>query len=535
MGTVEPTAQGPTDRPLEPAGRRSGPGGRLASIGVDEAPTERGSPDREAVLDVSAQTETSVARDGRGRSRLEPWVVALVIVAVVLLWTRVTGLGRSLWWDEALTARWYVRRELSLILDPDEYFANNHVLFTFLTTVTGRVLGTSEPVLRLWSVVPALASSGVLTAFLWRRVGRATAVLALTLVTASPFAARLTTDARGYGLTLLAGVVILAVTVRSAREATVADDVVVALAGAAGTLAFPPFVALYVAHVGVWWLRRREGRLRLAVATAAAGSLVLAVLRPLLPVMLERADRVGSNFSEPIGWFSPVLAPLRVLSEASWQPLAGGSPSVAAWVGTVLGLVGLGVLLRRDRELGWQLLAGLGGSVALLGVVGFHLADRYSVMMLPLAVTAIAATLAAGLDLLPDGRVARRAPTRAVAGLLLSAVMLVAAVPRVQFVTGVPVQAFAEASEDILSRDPTAIVVRRLHSGYAWYLGEDAPYERVGSSEELEEAFCGGEPPVAYAIHPDAEPEGPPPSCLDAATELRAPQQSGELVWYVRE
>lgn len=460
---------------------------------------------------------------------------ALVVVALALVWTRLTGLDRSLWWDEAFTARWYVRRELSLILDPTQYSANNHVLFTFLATVTSRLLGTSEPVLRLWSVIPALVASGGLTAFLWRRVGPPVAVLSLVLVTVSPFTARLMTEARGYGLTVLAATVILAVTVSRARHPSIGDDVAVAVAGAAGTLAFPPFVTLYLAHAGIWLLRREVGRVRLTLATATAGIVVLVVLRPLLPLMLERADRVGSNFSEPIGWLSPVLAPLRILSEGSWTPLTGGSATAAGWLGTLVGLVGLVLLVRRDRELGWQLLAGLGGSVALLGLVGFHLADRYAVMMLPLAVTAIAGGLAAGLELLPDGRVARRAPTRAVAGLLLSVGMLVAAFPSVQFVTGVPVQAFAEASDHILSEDPTAIVVRRLHSGYAWYLGEDAPYERVGSSEELEEAFCGGERPVVYARHPDEEPEGPPPSCLDEATERRARQQSGELVWYVLE
>jgi hypothetical protein len=353
----------------------------------------------------------------------------------------------------------------------------------------------------------------------------------LLVLTVSPFAAQLTTEARGYGLVVLAATVVFTVAMVQARHPTLAGDVTVAVAGVVGMLTFPPFVALHLAHTGVWLLTRTADRVRLVATTAAAGLVTLLVLRPLLPAMIERADRVGSNFSEQIGWASPVLGPLRILGGASLYPFTAGHVGVAVTVALVLGIIGLVATGFRDRELAIHLVAGLGGAIALLGLVGFHLADRYLLALLPHVVVAVAAGIVAVLHVLPPRN---GASPVTVAGLCVVVVALAVGIPAVQRVTLTPMQDFAGASADIASHDPTAVVVRRFHTGYAWYL-DGQPIARTGSSEELEERFCGGERPVVYAPHPDLEPPGAAPSCLDEATRHELPQlrEPGHIHWYV--
>ena len=79
-----------------------------------------------------------------------------VAVFVTLVASRLYGLGRSLWQDEAYTAWAYVVRGPDTIRLLDAYLPNNHLLYSWLTWQTSRVLGVTEPVLRLWAVVPAL-------------------------------------------------------------------------------------------------------------------------------------------------------------------------------------------------------------------------------------------------------------------------------------------------------------------------------------------------------------------------------------------
>jgi hypothetical protein len=468
------------------------------------------------------------------------WLAAAAVTSAALLVTRLTGLTRSLWWDEAFTAHRYVRGGAEIVFDPSQYFANNHVLYSLLASWTTDLLWRGDAVVRIWVVGPALLGAGIVLWWAWHRISPAVAVTATALLAISPLAARLQTEARGYGLVLLSASILLAVTSRGAdRPARWRDDLAVAAAGAVGMLTFPPVVTLYIAQTGVWFLRRPGHRLRLVALTATTGAVTALVLRPLFGPMLDNASSVGSRAADPITWWSPVIGPFTVLGGQSFDPALPGGRSVAVAVTIACGLVGLVALLLRSRalaadgatagfEVGLQLLAALGVSIALLGLVGFSLLDRYVTFTLP------AVTVAAAAGIVALARLAARHRPRLTAAVVLVVLTVagVASLDDVHAETTQPRQNFAGAAQAIDDLDPATVVVRRLHVGYAWYfenLGIDEV--RTDDAAEATAAFCDGPRPAVYVPDPDREPEGAP-DCLADATRRSVPQRRGEMVWY---
>jgi hypothetical protein len=459
------------------------------------------------------------------------WWVATAILAAVWLWTRLTGLSRSLWWDEVFTARRYVLGGAAEIFDPERYSANNHVLFSLLSSWTSRLLGTDEAVLRLWVVVPALAATAIVVWLLWRRLGPAVAVLALGLMTLSWFAAMVQTEARGYMLGALAGAALLTVSVTQAREPRWSGDLLAAGAGVVGMLAFSPVMMLYLSHAGVWLLTRRTHRIRLVVCTAAAGLVTGLVLRPLLSTMLAGADRVGSRRADPVTWWSPVIEPLGLVGGRGLEGVLPGPTWLGFWAAVVLGVLGLAVCFFRDRALALQLLAGLGGTIVLLGLVDFHLRDRYIAFLLPHVFAAMAVGAAAALGLL------RRGPSVWAGGaaVVVLFVLAVPSLPAVQHETNVPLQNFKEAAERMRAEDPATLVAPEPHQGYLYYLA-DLELTETDGQEELDEAFCEGERPAIWVHNPDREPDQEP-ACIDEARMETAAHRGarGQMQWWVLE
>lgn len=484
-------------------------------------------------MPVSLQSQTTTERPPTVRERAPGspvWWSLLAVIGSLLVWTRLTGIGRSLWWDEAFTANRYVRLGMEAILDPELYFANNHVLYSIVAHYSARWLGPSEAVLRLGSLVPALVSVALLVWLLWRRMGPPVAVLALALITTSSLAASLHTEARGYGLVLLTVTVLLAVPVVQHRRPTWGGDLLFAAAGVAATLTFAPAVTVYLAHAGLWLVLRSVHRLRLVVLTAAAGALTLLVLHGLLPMMLSRADQVGSRHAEPLRWWSPLSAAFHQQVGAGLQGALPGPGWLWASVAIAAGLLGLVVLLSRDRVLGWHVLVAVAAPVAVLAVMRFHPVDRYLAFLMPQAMTAAAVGLAAACGAV-GVRVGRRS---VVAVTVVCAVLLLFGVPAVERATTVPRQNFASVAQAVEDSDPAVIAIRNLHAGYAWYL-DDLEITMVDSAEALETAFCEGPRPAAYVPDPDREPEGPPPSCLDQARWIAFEMQRdpGEMGFYL--
>jgi mannosyltransferase len=456
------------------------------------------------------------------------WWVTAALTSGLLLWTRLTGLSRSLWWDEVFTAQRYVRGEFGVIFDAGAYSPNNHVLYSVLANLSASVFGISEVVLRLLVVVPALAGLGLLAWSAYRLVGTPLAVVVLGLATASPIAARFATEARGYGIVLLAATVMLVVTVHAARRPTWAADLAVAGAGLTAMLTFAPSVTLYLAHAGVWFLRRRLARLRLVLLTAASGVVTALVLSPLLPRMFEWSDEVGSRHGEPSSWSSPLVAPLRLLGGES---LGGALPAggLAAGIAVLLGIAGLVWLWPRASELALQVFAALTGTMVLLLLVGYHLVPRYLAFLLPHVLVAVAAGVVGLATWLCGGR---RALADGVT-IAVVAVLVILSYGAVQDQTNVPAQDFKGATAAVLAEDPAVIVSWDLHVGYHYYLGRDA-VKVVRDIDGVEAAFCRGPRPAVYLLHVRSEREEEP-SCLDQATRQEVEQRyyGGSMGWYV--
>lgn len=492
---------------------------------------------------TSTTTPSSPADPATSDRASLPWRVALVAFAVTLVVTRVAGLSRSLWWDEAFTANRYVR-DPATILDPELYNANNHVLFSYLSAWTSRLFGTDESVLRLWAVLPGLVAAGLLTWWLWRRWSPAVAVSTLAFTTLSWVATQLHTEARGYGLVLLCATVLLVVPA-GAPEGRRAwgGDLAVAAAGVIGMLTYAPFVMLYLVHTGVWFVTRQVGRLRLVVLTAAAGLVTLVVLRPLLAIMFDGADRVGSNHGDPVTWWSPVVAPLRLIGGQSLDALlpggaslpamrspAGSTPAqVAAALALVLGIAGLVAAWRQARPLLVHLVAGLGGSIVLLGAIGFHLLDRYLAFLVPHVAVAIGAGVVALVAVVPAARPQR---WQAIGVLTVLGLAAVGGLPHIWAQSVEPKQNFAGAAERIEALEPAVYVARNLHVGWAWYLDPDEVV-RVEGTEQADAEFCDGPRPAVYLLNPGGEPDDGP-SCLDEAELREVPERSAEgaMRWY---
>ena len=146
---------------------------------------------------------------GRRRSWV-PWLAAAAaVVAIAAVWARWPALGVSLWWDEAYSARQFIPFGPTKIIDPLYYLPNDHILFNLLAWATTAIVGTTEAILRFWSVVPALAAGGVIGWWGWRRHGPVVGVAAALFIVTSPVHLGLSVQARGYGLGFLAAALML--------------------------------------------------------------------------------------------------------------------------------------------------------------------------------------------------------------------------------------------------------------------------------------------------------------------------------------
>lgn len=479
-----------------------------------------------------------------------PVVAAAGIVLTVFTVLRARALTLPLWWDEAFTVQRYVREGPGTILNADAYVANNHVAFSFLTWVTTRFFGEGDVALRLMAFIPALVAVILILRYLTLRSTAVVAVIAGTLITTSTLWLTLSTQARGYGLVLLASTVMLLTVVNHDRRPRAGHDVTFAVAGGVAILTFPPAVAVYLAHAGMWLWRRPTRRMRLVIATASTGLVTALVYLPIIPLLLERSDRVGSRFAEPISWLSPILAPLQIAGGPSFgfgtglglapstgpvyllfgRPLSFGVGTATGIAAALVGVLGLVYVARRHSgALGAQLIAGLGGSIVLLAPFGFHLADRYLSFLLVHVLIAMTFGVAALLGVFA----AKPRINRAVVACLVA---LGLALPVTWPTANIPVQSFRPAALDALEarRDGAQLITDQYHVGFRVYL-PGIPVERAADQQTLDTLVCFGDGPRVYLRNPDVDSYRVP-ACLanSEPVSYRQQREPGQIdVWYL--
>ena len=101
-------------------------------------------------------------------ARALAWI-SILLAAVMLLWSRTTGLRVGFWNDEAFSAFYFIDHGPWAIFVgagvPAEYSLNNHRLFSLLAWATTAVLGPSEFAYRIGAVDPGLLTA--LTVSVW--------------------------------------------------------------------------------------------------------------------------------------------------------------------------------------------------------------------------------------------------------------------------------------------------------------------------------------------------------------------------------
>lgn len=225
----------------------------------------------------------------RATGRLEEGAVlaAVVVVAAALRWR---WLGQPVRYDEAVTWMEYASRPLPEALSLYD-LPNNHLFHTLLAHLSTDVLGPGVRTLRLPAYLAGVLTVPATWAVGRRLHGASAGLLAAALAAVSPVLVLFSTNARGYGMLVLAflALALLASELRHRSSPLLwsAFAVTAALAGWTMPAALYPAVA-----AGIWivWPARREEAVRplterlagLATAGVGAAGLTALLYAPVL-------------------------------------------------------------------------------------------------------------------------------------------------------------------------------------------------------------------------------------------------------------
>jgi hypothetical protein len=250
------------------------------------------------------------------------WPLAWMgLLALVLVWTRLVGLDQSLQHDEVFTVQHYV------IPGPDgilfgRYEPNNHVLFNWLTWVTTSLLGQSEALDRIWGVLPGLGAVAILGWWSWRRLGPWTAVAVVSFAVAAPLNLELVKQVRGYGLTSLAGVLLIVTADRVMIAQSRRNIAAWGVAGFIGICTHMMFVLAFLGSALALALIRANRR-TVALTVAVVGIAAAAFYGPLLGQMVGDFFQYYASTEDPSGYIASIgQLPLQIAADAGRPPLA---------------------------------------------------------------------------------------------------------------------------------------------------------------------------------------------------------------------
>jgi hypothetical protein len=459
------------------------------------------------------------------------WPLAWMgLLAVVLLWTRLVGLDQSFYQDEVFTVRQYV------IPGPDgflfsPYNPNNHLLFSWLTWITTSVLGQSEALDRIWAVFPGLAAVGLLGWWAWRRLGPWTAVIVVFIMTIAPLNLLLMKQARGYGLTSLAFVLLL---IASDRVLMAPSRRSFAAWGAAGFVGMAAHVVFTLAFLGsavglaLVVARRRT----VLVVVAMVGAAVAVFYAPLLSGMVDDfykyfattlpdksylAARGSSLGLVPVegphlAWHGPVTGPAD-LGAAGVELMVTGDSSSTCQSGCfrgadfvryalpALALIALGAVVLW-RAHGLRLLVLITMPLLLtftaLSVTGVFVVDRFLSHLLPAVAVLMAVAIAAIGSALWRTRLLRGVVVVLGSVLALSGLMQV--IDLNSRWVAVPFEDMKQVGAIVNQSGVEPVVTNSsAPDGLLFYIGEDI---RRLSVDELRALFCDRAATFVYVDHP---------------------------------
>jgi hypothetical protein len=433
---------------------------------------------------------------------VERWLPAALIAAsgLTLVWSRLIGISQSLWYDELNTLTLFANHGPSGIWSNSHYIPGDHMLFMLLTWATVQATGQhSEPVLRSWSVIPAVAAVAVTTWWLWRRFDRWVAAIFAVLATGTPLSLELSTGARGYGLEILAGALMMvgADSLRWSRSRRAFWLFV----GSAilGIWTLPNFVLPFIATCGVL-LHAQSLRRMVARAVLITGLASLIFYVPVLSAVLRS---LGQQYGSLLPWHGFISGPLKDLLAPTVLLLA---PDLSVTEGAIIAgcVVAAGAValwLAPERVLVLIVIVPVAVTYLFLELAGIRYAPRFAVsVILPLVVLAAAGLVALGR--LPF----RLRATGSVKAWLAAGAAVAATAGSVVLLNQISAMAAADASVPIENVKGAASIVqasgiKRVVAGpayefkFQWYLGDGVTFMPLTS---LKQAFCTDAAPLIY-------------------------------------
>lgn len=336
-------------------------------------------------------------------------------VVITLVATRLVGLDSSIVHDEAFSISQYIDPGPEAIYF-GEYEPNNHVLFNLLTWATTSVLGSSEPLYRLWGAVPGLIATLLAMWWAWRRLSPYVALTFGLLTVATPLLLSLFQQARGYGLVALAAVGALVAADRYLATGQRRWLAAFGVAGFVGIGTHVIFLLGFLGQVAVLALSRVRRR-EVALCVAAVGVATLLFYAPLLPQILRDANQyyvqgpggspalvagetlaaaaAPSDARPGLGPAGVVTGPMHLMAPTTLLVTTGeaetcqlacfSTADLLRYGGPALLLVVLGVAalwLGRRRQLVALLMAPVLTVYVPLTVIGFVVIDRYVAFVL---------------------------------------------------------------------------------------------------------------------------------------------------------
>lgn len=253
-----------------------------------------------------------------GVSRTDVPLIALAgVAAVILVW--VVQMPSSLWIDE-LGTFWVIDGDLpSTARRAWRFHGQTPLYYTMLWAVT-QVLGASEIVLRLPSLLSMLAAALLLYRFTGRLFDRSAAIVALTVFVVYPNVGVHAGDARPYALALLATLIATMLLESWLRTQQSKRAAWYGLAAAAIVYVHYVFASILAAHAlfFAWILYRSQPaqRRRLWIGGVWAAAIFLLAIAPTFPQVMDllgRSDelvltRVASLSSIVESWAPPIAA-----------------------------------------------------------------------------------------------------------------------------------------------------------------------------------------------------------------------------------
>jgi len=315
--------------------------------------------------------------------------------------------NRSLWFDEAALAVNIVERPLAGLFRPLEFHQGAPVGFLVVEKILSSLLGPSEFALRLFPLVCGLLT--VLLVFVVTRlcVSWSAVPLAVALVALNPSLIYYSSEVKQYSSDALVTLVLLWALVRLA-ESDLNGWRMAAVAGIGSAAIWFSHPAVFLlAGAGIVFLvsarsdRRRMVRLVLVLTVWAAsfGVLYAVSLRHLAD---DHAllDFWGQYFPPHPIWRAQTLGWLFDAFSAAFHDPAG----LAILPGMAFFIVGWAGVFRRNRTLGWILLAAW-GALLLAGLTHrYPLGSRLLIFAIPIMLLLVAEGVAAACVRLPQGK-----------------------------------------------------------------------------------------------------------------------------------